>query len=472
MLTEDVLYVSVRDLGERIRNRSISPVELTEAYLDRSKSLGARLNAYVTVTNELARGQARAAEKEIAAGKYRGPLHGIPYAAKDLFAVKGYPTTWGAKPFANQMFDYNATVINRLRDAGAVLIGKAAMIELAGGSFEYRYASASNTGATKNPWNEDYWTCGSSSGSAAIASAALAAFAIGSDTGGSIIWPAAYCGVSGVRPTYGRCSRHGVMALSYSIDKVGPLAKTADDCGLILAEMAGHDSLDRASLLAADANFHYASLALPREPLRIGWLSGQWQNLQPAVEASVREARKTLESAGCHVEEAELIDGPFGDAFNVIVDVEGAFAFESMIESGKILELSDEWSRIGPYVTQQVPATDYLRAMSIRAKLQPRMEEIFGDNDVLAAAAMPITATRIDEDLSKAWNFDDPIGAIGNMCGLPAISVPCGISAQGLPVGLQFIGRVLDDETVIMAANLFQQHTDWHGKRPPFGRER
>ncbi|HEX2712452.1 MAG TPA: amidase, partial [Candidatus Acidoferrales bacterium] len=252
MLGEDVLYLPVRELGKRIWSRALSPVELTESYLARSERVGPRLNAYATLTRELALEQARAMEREIAGGHYRSLLHGVPYAAKDLLAVKGYPTTWGARPLAQQKFDFDATVITRLKRAGAVLIGKAAMIELAGG-MGYRFASASLTGAAKNPWNETCWTCGSSSGSGGIVAAALAAFAIGTETWGSIVCPSAYCGVTGLRPTFGRVSRYGAMALSYSMDKIGPMARTADDCALVLSAIAGHDSKDRSSLSPAEA---------------------------------------------------------------------------------------------------------------------------------------------------------------------------------------------------------------------------
>jgi aspartyl-tRNA(Asn)/glutamyl-tRNA(Gln) amidotransferase subunit A len=220
MLGEDVLYLSVAELSERIRARKISTLELTESYLERSRQLGPRLNAYATLTEDLARQQGKQAEQEILTGKYRGPLHGIPYAAKDLLAVRGYPTTWGATVFADQHFDYDATVITRLRAAGAILLGKAAMIELAGG-MGYRFASASHTGPARNPWNQECWTCGSSSGSAAVVAAGLAAFAIGSETWGSIVCPSGFTGISGLRPTYGRVGRGGPMALSYSLDKLG-----------------------------------------------------------------------------------------------------------------------------------------------------------------------------------------------------------------------------------------------------------
>src|SRR5207248_11277230 len=212
MISTDTLFLSVRELGARIKARQLSPVELTEAYLERGRTLGGRLNAYATLTPDLAMQQARGAEAEIKAGKYRGPLHGIPYAAKDLLAVKGYPTQWGARPYANQKFDQDATVIKRLEQAGAVLLGKAAMIELAGG-MGYRFASASHTGPARNPWNHECWTCGSSSGSAAIVAAGLAAFAVGSETWGSIVCPSGFTGISGLGPTSGRVGRGRAVAL-------------------------------------------------------------------------------------------------------------------------------------------------------------------------------------------------------------------------------------------------------------------
>ena len=255
MLATSVLYESVSALAKKIEAKQISPVELTQSYLERSQKLGPKLNAYARLTPELALEQAQAAEKEIHRGHYRGPLHGIPYAAKDLLAVKGIPTTWGAKPFAEQIFDYNATVIDHLNHAGAVMIGKASMIELAGG-LGYMYASASLQGESKNPWDSTCWTCGSSSGSGAIVAAGLAAFAIGTETWGSIICPSAFCGVSGLRPTFGRVSRYGAMALAYSMDKIGPMARSAEDCTRIFAAIAGHDPLDLDTLPIDKSSVH------------------------------------------------------------------------------------------------------------------------------------------------------------------------------------------------------------------------
>jgi aspartyl-tRNA(Asn)/glutamyl-tRNA(Gln) amidotransferase subunit A len=258
LLSDDILYLSVRQLGERIRRRQLSPVALAESYLERSRQLGPQYNAYVTITAELALEQAHAAEREIAAGHYRGLLHGVPYAVKDLVAVKRYPTTWGARPYAKQVFDYNATIIERLNQAGAVLIGKAAMIELAGG-LGYESANAALTGPCKNPWNPHYWTCGSSAGSGAVVAAAMAPWALGSDTRGSIICPSAWCGIAGMRPSFGRVSRHGSMAIAYTMDKLGPMARTADDCGLILSVIAGHDPRDHDSLPASLAAFPHTA---------------------------------------------------------------------------------------------------------------------------------------------------------------------------------------------------------------------
>src|SRR5947209_6348991 len=242
-ITEDVLHAPVRELAALVRGRRLSPVALAEAYLERLTRLGPKLGAVVTVTRDLGLKEAKAADREIRAGRYRGPLHGIPYGVKDLLATRGIPTTWGAAPFKDRVLDLDATVVRRLRAAGAVLVAKLAMVELAGG-FGYNHADASFTGPGRNPWDTAYWSGGSSSGPAAAVAAGLVTFAIGSETSGSIITPAAYCGVSGLRPTYGRVSRHGAMALSWTLDKLGPICHCADDCGLVLAAIAGRDPPD------------------------------------------------------------------------------------------------------------------------------------------------------------------------------------------------------------------------------------
>ncbi len=461
---EEVLYLTVTELSERIRSGALSPVELTEAYLRRSSTIGESLNAYVTLTRERALAEARAAELEIGRGKWRGPLHGIPYAAKDLLATAGAPATWGARPFAKQSFAYDANVIRRLTEAGAVLIGKAAMIELAGG-MGYRYGTASLTGGARNPWNTTCWTCGSSSGSGAIVAAGLAAFAIGTETWGSIVCPSAFCGVSGLRPTFGRVGRGGAMALSYSMDKIGPMARSAEDCGAILGVLAGHDAADRHSLPEEEARFTYDRKS---RALRIGRVTNAWgTSMQPEIARVTDAAFATLRDAGATIVDVQLPDGPWEMAAAVTIQVEGASAFDDFIESGRVGELTDPGSRIGGYISKTISGADYHRAQRLRAVLQQKIDAMFDDVDVLAAASLPIVATPIEANLETDFAFSDPLGGIGNACGLPAISVPSGFTAKNLPVGIQFVGRAMEDDTVVAAARMFQEKTEWHRRHPP-----
>src|SRR2546422_4906613 len=373
---EAIFYLSVTELAKRIESKKLSPVNLTQAYLDRSQKLGPRFNAYARLTPESALEQAKAAEKEIQRGHYRGPLHGIPYAAKDLLAVKGLPTTWGAKPYADQGFDYNATVIDHLHGVGAVMVGKASMIELAGG-MGYRFASASLQGEAKNPWDTTCWTCGSSSGSGAIVAAGLAAFAIGTETWGSIICPSAYCGVSGLRPTYGRVSRYGAMALSYSMDKIGPLARSAEDCARVFAAIAGHDFSDRGTLPIDKAAFTYsASLELAANPPRIAILTNAWKKMDGQVHKVYSAAEKVLRKSS-QTHSVLLPEGPWEDAAAVIISVEGSAAFRDLIRSGKVAELTDPLGQLAGYVNEQIGGADYVRALQVREILQRKMMELF-----------------------------------------------------------------------------------------------
>jgi aspartyl-tRNA(Asn)/glutamyl-tRNA(Gln) amidotransferase subunit A len=466
MPAEELFYLSISELAKRIESKQLSPLELTQTYLDRATKLGPKLNAFARLTPELALEQAKAAEKEIQHGHYRGPLHGIPYAAKDLLAVKGIPTTWGAKPYANQIFDYDATVIEHLTRVGAILIGKAAMIELAGG-MGYRFASASLQGATSNPWNTKCWTCGSSSGSGAIVAAGLATFAIGTETWGSIICPSAFCGVSGLRPTYGRVSRYGAMALAPSMDKIGPLARSADDCARVFSAIAGHDFKDRGTVPIDRGAFTYSpSLDLKSRPLRIGWLTNAWKKVDPAAAKPFAAAEKIVRKFFPGTKSVALPEGPFEDAANVTVAAECAASFRDLIRSGRVSELSDPLGQIAGYVSEQSSAADYLRAQSVREILQKKMEALFESYDVLVAPSQPIPAPPLDANLENDLAFADPLGAIGNLCGLPALSVPCGFTDANLPVGLQFVGRAGDDFSVIQTARTFQSHTDWHHRHP------
>jgi aspartyl-tRNA(Asn)/glutamyl-tRNA(Gln) amidotransferase subunit A len=246
-VSDDLAFVTVVELGRLLRQRKVSATQLATYFLDRLERYGPRFNAVVTVTRERALAEAAQADREIRQGKWRGPLHGIPYGVKDLLATKGYPTTWGAEPYRGQHLDADATVVERLGAAGGVLVAKLAMVELAGG-MGYNQANASFTGPGKTPWNPGYWSGGSSSGPGAAVAAGLVPFAIGSETSGSILTPAAYCGVTGLRPTYGLVSRHGAMALAWTMDKLGPMGRSADDCALVLAAIAGRDARDPSSV--------------------------------------------------------------------------------------------------------------------------------------------------------------------------------------------------------------------------------
>jgi len=466
MPTEELGFLPITELARRIEAKKLSPVELTKYFLARSEKFGPRFNAYARLTPEIAMAQAQTAEKEIQRGHYRGPLHGIPYAAKDLLAVKGVPCTWGAKPYANQTFDYDATVIEHLNRVGAVLLGKAAMIELAGG-MGYRYASASLQGEAKNPWDTKCWTCGSSSGSGAIVAAGLAAFAIGTETWGSILCPSAFCGVSGLRPTYGRVSRYGAMALAPSMDKIGPLARSAEDCARVFAAIAGHDPRDRSTLPLDKAAFTYsASLELKSRALKVGWLTNAWKKMEPGVAKAADAAEKIVKKYFHGVKNAKLPDGPFEDAGNVIVAVEGASSFRSLIRSGQVSELADPLGRIAGYVNEQFSGADYVQALRVREILQKKMEELFDAFDLLVTVTQPVAATTLETNLETQLAFPDPLGGIGNLCGLPALSVPCGFTEKNLPVGLQFMARAGDDVAVIQGARTYQLHSDWHRRHP------
>jgi aspartyl-tRNA(Asn)/glutamyl-tRNA(Gln) amidotransferase subunit A len=470
VLSEGVLFLSVRELGERIRARKLSPIELAESYLDRAEKLGPKLNAYATLTGDLALRQARAAEKEIAAGQYRGPLHGIPYAVKDLVAVEGYPTTWGAPPYAKQQLDLNATVIERLNQAGAVLIGKAAMIELAGG-LGYSTGYASLTGPAKNPWNTNYWTCGSSSGSGAVVAAALAPWALGSDTRGSIICPSAWCGVSGMRPSFGRVSRFGSMAIAWTMDKLGPMCRTGDDCGLVLSVIAGHDPRDHDSVPVHLSAFSYPPTppAGNGRPLRIGRLTNVWREMAPGLQACVDDALKIMENSGASVSDVEIPDGPYEECAELTILMEAASSFQDLIHSGRCSELLDPVGQINGYASSEFSVTDYLHVQRVRAFLQKQIDRLFDDFDVLvtageSSAASPLSAPP-EEDSAGSIARREPDG-ISSLCGLPALSVPCGFSKDKLPFGVQFIARALDDHAVIAAGHAYQSRTDWHRQHP------
>lgn len=466
-ITEDLLFGGIRELAKHIKAKKLSPVELAEAYLDRLDKLGAKYGAVVTVLRERGLREAKEAEKEIKDGKYRGPLHGIPYGVKDLLAAKGGPTTWGAQPYREQWFDYDAGVVERLNKAGAVLIAKLAMVELAGG-FGYDHADASFTGPGRTPWNTDYWSGGSSTGPGAGVAAGLVPFAIGSETSGSIITPAAYCGVSGLRPTYGRVSRHGAMALSWTLDKLGPMCRNADDCGLVLASMAGHDARDPAS---ADRPFtHEIPEKRGDKKFKIAVVRGATGRAQPAVKTNFAAALKVLADFADIEEDVPLPNLPFGPAVATIVDAEGASAFRDLIENGRCKDLRAKEDRAGGYPGMVILAVDYLQAMRVRGVMKKAMDDLYARYDAIVAPARGTVATPInipfDEAYPEVTGSSPPLIQAGNLVGQPALSVPNGFGIKNLPTGIQFTGRVWSEAKLIALAHAYQEATEWHKKRP------
>ncbi|MYC28791.1 MAG: amidase [Chloroflexi bacterium] len=466
-MADSFIYKPIRELAELITSRQVSPVELTQTFLDRLEEFGPHYNALVTLTRERALGRARQAESQIHAGNTRGLLHGIPWGAKDLLATSGgIPTTWGAAPFKDQQFDYDATVVTRLESAGAPLAGKLAMIELAGG-MGYIHPDASLTGPPKNPWDTGRWTGGSSSGSGAAVAAGLVPFAIGSETWGSILIPANNCGLAGLRPTYGRVSRHGAMALCWTLDKLGPLCLTADDCGIVLDAIAGPDGNDPSTF---SEPFNYDSSAAPARRFRIGVPKGVLDEASEAVKGNFEAAVGTLADIA-DVEEMEFPEFPYVEITSVILMVESASAFEDFLAEGGPLELSGTgWHGRSPYARPAVLATDYIKALRLRGVMARQVDETMAKYDAIAAPTANNAATPIDEEFRSrsmtSAGAGDLMGSIGNGCGLPSISVPSGFDGDGLPTGIQFMARAYDENVCLAVAREYQARTEWHTRHP------
>jgi aspartyl-tRNA(Asn)/glutamyl-tRNA(Gln) amidotransferase subunit A len=459
----DPIFLPVRRLADLVREGKVSPVDLAETCLDRLGTIGSRLNAVVTLTRERALEQARRAEVEIAAGRYRGLLHGIPYGAKDLLATSdGIPTTWGAAMYKDRCFDDDATVIRRLEAAGAVLCAKLAMVELAGG-MGYRQPNASFTGPGINPWNVEAWSGGSSSGCGSAVAAGLVPFAIGSETWGSILGPASFCGIAGLRPTYGRVSRHGAMALCWTLDKLGPLALTADDCGIVLEAIAGRDPADATT---TDRPFHYAAEDASRR-WRFGVVKDITAGCDEAVRQNFERSLEALRALGT-VEEIDLPALPYEVVTRTILHVEAASAFEDLIESGGIAGLTapeDHWSA---YARDAILARDYLKALRLRKVVAREIDGVLSRVDALVAPGRPMVAPPLDREFRSALggSVPDVMGAIGNVAGLPAVVVPNGSGDRGLPTSLQFVARAWEENTALAAARAYQAITDWHARHP------
>ncbi|MFN2520445.1 MAG: amidase [Candidatus Limnocylindria bacterium] len=476
----EIRFATIPELAGALRRRAFSARELATATCDLLEAEGGRYNAVAAVMRKRALREADRADRSSAPEDSEGPLRGIPYGAKDLLAARGAPTTWGAPPYRDQMLNDDATAIRRLGRAGAVLAAKLAMVELAGGG-SYRYPSASLQGPGRNPWDLDRWSGGSSSGSAAAVGAGLVPYSLGSETSGSIGTPAAFCGVTGLRPTYGLVSRHGAMALSWTLDKIGPMAHTAEDCGTVLAAVAGGDRADpstsgrRFRPLAPDASADATRHA------RIGYAE------EDVAEHAAPEARNAL-AAG--VEEFGRIAGtmrratmpegyPFGAMVGTVFGAEGASIFSELVDGGGVDALVDERQKAGLRAANEILARDYLHAMRLRTLLQRDFAKVFDEIDVLLTVGRTSTAPQIDKPLdarppgagSTPAADGKPLGntpliPAGNLAGLPAIFFPCGFGTDGLPVGLQLVGPPFSEPLLVALVSAYQAVTHHHRMRP------
>jgi aspartyl-tRNA(Asn)/glutamyl-tRNA(Gln) amidotransferase subunit A len=464
-IDEATLFAPVSELSESIRTRKLSPVELTEAYLQRIEHWGGKLNAVARATPDLARRQAKQAEDEINRGRYRGPLHGIPYGAKDLFATAGIATEWGAGCCAGQMFDRDATVVTRLREAGAVLLGKLAMIEFAGG-LGYRYANASATGPARNPWGPNHWTGGSSSGSGGAVAGGLVGFALGTETWGSILCPSAFCGTTGLRPSYGRVSRAGAMVCSNTYDKVGPIARSARDCRLILQAIAGRDPVDPSSSaepvkLAPGSSRRITELRGALVPLDFS------KSREPEAKQAFDHAVSECRAMGLKLEEAKLPEFPTGEVASVIITAEALSAFERFHRDGSVAKLHDPYAPHQWEISQAITSDDLVKAWRMRRVAQQKMAEFFADYDVVVTPNFLTTAPRVEEDINKALDgYTDPVGGLGNTCGLPSLALPSGTGRGGLPLGFQFVAAPFEEALLLDLGEAFQARTKFHTAHP------
>ncbi len=435
---EDLAFYPVTALAQLIKSRKITSTQLTRLYLERLKKYGPRLECVITLTEELALKQASRADREISEGKYRGPLHGIPWGAKDLLSTKGIKTTWGAMPYKEQVFDEDATVVKRLEEAGAVLMAKLSMGALAMGDVWFG-------GSTRNPWNPEEGSSGSSAGSAAATAAGLVGFSIGTETWGSILSPSTRCGVTGLRPTFGRVSRHGAMALSWSMDKIGPICRTVEDCALVFQALHGPDGKD---LTAVDLPFNWDP-SLDLKEIRVGYLKKEFERDYRNKEND-EAALDVIRSLGVELVPFDLPDFPVY-SLSIILNAEAAAAFDELTRSNRDLLLVRQTRGAWPNsfrLARLIPAVEYIQANRLRTLLMQQMAEKMSTIDVYIA---PTGGANL---------------LLTNLTGHPAVIVPDGFRKNGSPTGISFIGDLFDEAKTLRVSKGFQDATDFHLKHP------
>lgn len=437
---EELAFYTVAELSVLIRTRKVTSEVLTEIFIDRLKRYDDQLKLVVTLTEDLAFAQARRADLEIARGTYRGPLHGIPYGTKDLLAMSGYLTTWGAMPYKDQMIDVTATVVKKLEEAGAVHLGKLSLGALAWGDVWYG-------GVTKSPWNPEVGASGSSAGPAAAVSAGLAAFTIGSETLGSIVSPSTRNGVTGLRPSYGRVSRHGAMALSWTMDKIGPITRSAEDAAIVFNYIYGPDSLDPTII---DLPFNY-NPNFDFNRMRIGYVESTFDADYPNKDQD-QAVLNTLRSLGAQLVPISLPDFP-SNAISIMLEVESAAAFDDLTRSNRddlmVRQIKNAWPNVFR-TARLVPAVEYIQASRARTLLQERLHEAIKDVDVY---------------ISPSFGGSNLL--ITNLTGHPSVVVPTGFNERGMPTSITFMGHLFDEGKVLSLAKAYQEATNHHRSIPP-----
>lgn len=439
---EELAFYSIGDLAALIKARKITSVELTTLYINRLKKYGGELLCTITLTEELALAQARRADAEIAKGKYRGLLHGIPYGAKDLLSTKTYKTTWGSALYKDQVLNEDATVIERLEEAGAVLVAKLSLGEFAMGDVWYG-------GMTKSPWNLKDGSSGSSAGSASATAAGLVAFAIGTETYGSIVSPSTRCGVTGLRPTFGRVSRTGAMALAWTFDKIGPLCRTVEDCAIVFNAIYGKDGLDAS---VYDASFNYSPVVNWKK-LRVGYVKELFEN-DKGYTTSDSAALDTLRKLGAKLIPIALPKKYPISSLDYLIGAESAAAFDDLTRSGRdslfVQQHKFAWGNQFR-AARFIPAVEYIQAQRVRSLLIEEMAGLMKTVDVYVCPT-----------------FEGNNLLLTNLTGHPCVVVPSGFRADGRPLSITFCGRLFDEGTLMAVAKKYQDATDFHKKRPPF----
>ena len=469
MQATDLCFSSIADAADKVRTRELSPVELVDAHLGRIEQTDGRLNSFITLLADDAKAAALRAEQEVRDGGYRGALHGIPIGLKDLYYTKGIRTTVGTKILRDFVPDYDAAVTERFQSAGAILMGKLQMHEFALGAT----SENPHDGPAHNPWNVDCVTGGSSGGSGAAVAAGQVMGALGSDTGGSVRIPAGLCGIVGLKPTFGRISRHGVYPLSWSLDTVGPMTRTVRDAALMLNAIAGHDPRDPSSADRPVEDFAKC-IDLGVKGLRVGVPKEFFYDVIAAdVRAAVDAAAKALEDLGASVEETSI------PVLEHSLTISGAILITEAAEV-HLDHLRTRPDDIGEDVRSRLeagvltPATDYIKAQRARTVFNSQIARAFETFDILLAPCAPIGAPRIGQESVDIDGRPEPALALlsrltrpFNICGVPTVSLPCGFTSEGMPIGLQMAGKPFAESTVLRVAHAYEQATDWHTRRPP-----